>query len=481
MPRIPTRCVQPFVYLITTVALALLFASCDQAGLAPTPEAPAGAASETLTFTPMPNGASLLEPGASPAAKQSGASPYGCYLASRPYTDEVQFRSVYLHFPDDIVDAANGETEPFTRRVAASPDGSVSGEKGLRYMNCVIPKTPDANELVTDQLLRAGMEDAARDAFQEAGSTSSATKEGASCFTIVTYEFTCVGSQSDPYQVCNLDRVVEEEMCGGSSGGDVTEVSFEWPDDSGGGSGDSGGGSGGDCTQINPPPGSECTTPSADIPASKAEVDNLIRQTCVGSSLPSGDLGEYFQASVRQSINAWAYPPYQQDAPGGQSSNHPQITNAVDGYAEGLRYAGSNQFVPGYVTSILETKFAENPSNALDGPQYRTHFDDLARIYQQKPEGTDLYGLPSYILVTNSTFSSAQDLGSSYRYNDMVAEAQARNINVFHFRVVKDGGDDFYLEGEALADSFATGVTNWLRDILNINQVPFQVSCTPEP
>jgi len=177
MPRIPTRRVQPFIYLTTTVALALLFASCDQAGLAPSPEDPAGAAPETLTFAPMPNGATLLEPGASPAAKQSGASPYGCYLASRPYTDEVQFRSVYLHFPEDIVEAAGGETEPFTRRVAASPDGSVSGEKGLRYMNCVIPKTPDAKELVTDQLLRAGMEDAARDAFQEAGSTSSAAKD----------------------------------------------------------------------------------------------------------------------------------------------------------------------------------------------------------------------------------------------------------------------------------------------------------------
>ena len=73
------------------------------------------------------------------------------------------------------------------------------------------------------------------------------------------------------------------------------------------------------------------------------------------------------------------------------------------------------------------------------------------------------------------------DHQEAHFFNDMVAEAQARNINVFHFRVVKDGGDDFYLEGEALADSFATGVTNWLRDILNINQVPFQVSCTPEP
>lgn len=256
MPRIPTRRVQPFVCLITTFVLALLFASCDQAGLAPTPEAPAGVSPETLTFTPMPNGATLLEPGDAPAAKQSGASPYGCYLASRPYTDEVRFRSVYLHFPEDIVEAADGETEPFIRRVAASPDGSVPGEKDIRYMNCVIPRTPEAEELVTEQLLRAGMYEAAEAALQETNQSSA--KDDAPCYVFVTIHVTCVGSVDDPYQNCTIDSVEEQQMCGGSTGGDATEVNIEWPDGSGGGSSSGGGSGSGSCMEINPPPGSDC-------------------------------------------------------------------------------------------------------------------------------------------------------------------------------------------------------------------------------
>jgi hypothetical protein len=127
----------------------------------------------------------------------------------------------------------------------------------------------------------------------------------------------------------------------------------------------------------------------------------------------------------------------------------------------------------------MEVKFTENPSNNLYGNQYRQQFADLARVYSRKPDNTELHGKPSYILITNSTRRSIQDLGSSYRYSDMVQEAKKHNINVFHFRVVKENGR-YYLEGAALNDSFTTGVVNWLRDVTDINQVPLRISCAPE-
>lgn len=48
-----------------------------------------------------------------------GPSSYGCYLASRPYVEAVRFRSVYLHVPAEMVQAAGPETERFVRRVGA--------------------------------------------------------------------------------------------------------------------------------------------------------------------------------------------------------------------------------------------------------------------------------------------------------------------------------------------------------------------------
>jgi len=43
------------------------------------------------------------------------------------------------------------------------------------------------------------------------------------------------------------------------------------------------------------------------------------------------------------------------------------------------------------------------------------------------------------------------------------------------------GGKGYYLEGVALKNSFMTGIVNWLRDALDVNQVPFQISCAKEP
>ena len=479
MPRIPTRPVQPFVYLITTVALALIFTSCDQAGLAPSPEAPAGAAPETLTSTPIPNGASLLEPGASPAAKQSGASPYGCYLASRPYTDEVRFRSVYLHFPEDVVEAADGETEPLIRRVSASPDGSVPGEKDIRYMNCVIPKTPDAKELVTEQLLRAGMYDAAEAALQEADPQSSA-KDDAPCHVIVTVHVTCVGSVDNPHQYCTVDRVEEQQMCGGSTGGDPNEVNIEWPDGYGGGDSSGGGSGNGSCTEFNPPPGSDCEPieAPADPPASKSEVASKIREECSdvpGVTLPGNDdaLSGYFQASARKSLNA-LLPEMRRYQWDGVAQNHPQLTNPVDGYAEAVTFDGLH--LPGVVSSILEVKFTETPSNLLTTSQWQTHIEDLERYYDRLPDNDYNIGSPLYLLVTNSTYSSIENLGGDESVN-IPAHASDRGVNVMHLQVTKDFNGRYHLEGDLIGTADAL---NWIADIFEDVKLPLQVACQSE-
>ena len=282
---------QFFVCLITTFALALLFASCDQAGLAPSPEDPAGAASERLTFTPMPNGASLLEPGASPAAKQSGASPYGCYLASRPYTDEVQFRSVYLHFPEDIVEAAGGETKRLLYRVSGHRVGR-SNTVDIRYGHCIVPDAPSVQTLTLDQILNVGREEATRKAVNRANGPNNDAKTTCEIVEIVE---TCAGSGDDEY--CGIEEVIVD--CGGSSdggsgsgdGGDGDGGSGDgWPDDgaSGGGgdsSDDGGGGSGDDCAEINPPPGSDCAPVIQETLS-----ETSCTQVTLGSSIPPWDV-----------------------------------------------------------------------------------------------------------------------------------------------------------------------------------------------
>jgi hypothetical protein len=436
----------------------------------------------------MAIGAELLRPGIyAKSGGPDGASAYDCYLASRPYRDDVSFRSVYLHFPDALVEAAGGAVDSLVYRLKTPlPSSGATGASdsiAVRFAHCIIPQAPGARDLTEEQLLQPGSADAAQallaDMTPEQASSSPATAK--QCKLELVWEI-CIGTIE-----CYYEYTTSCPDSGGGSSGDTGGDSggsggaWDGGDDTGGGSGHYDDGSGGsdECAnQQLPTPGSDCAPPEpVDDPVAKAEVEELILEECSNSSL--GDLGAYFQSSVRKSINKRAVPPYQQDAAGGESSNHPQLTNAVDGYAEGLRYASTSQFVPGYVTSIMEVKFTENPSNNLYGNQYRQQFADLARVYSRKPDNTELHGKPSYILITNSTRRSIQDLGSSYRYSDMVQEAKKHNINVFHFRVVKENGR-YYLEGAALNDSFTTGVVNWLRDVTDINQVPLRISCAPE-
>ena len=90
-------------------------------------EEPPEVGSDALSYSHMPRGTSLPSPWEvplkngtiaafeeTPRAKNDSSgveSPYGCYLASRPYSDSTRFRSVYLYFPSEMVEAVDNETK----------------------------------------------------------------------------------------------------------------------------------------------------------------------------------------------------------------------------------------------------------------------------------------------------------------------------------------------------------------------------------
>lgn len=271
-----------YFYLVRGGLLLLLLcvglASCDPGSVQPLVEDSPGETPDgsTLGYAPMPTGTSLPSPGdvplrngtvqayekannspeAAPANSESSGtdtssieSPYGCYLASRPYTDAVQFRSVYLYFPEAMVEAAGEETARVLLSLQAasvSDSASVAGtdlavafeqrrETGVRYANCVIPAASGAESLVNEQLIRAGEESATADAVQAAEANSEVHRKYQVCFVQeVTYcasiGNTCSDWETDYYVTCSG---AGPSAGGGDDGG--------YPE---GGDGTSGGGDG---------------------------------------------------------------------------------------------------------------------------------------------------------------------------------------------------------------------------------------------
>jgi len=202
------------VGLAWLVGLALLVAGCDQAA-GPRSE-PRGAArapvqldSAVVSFSHMPTGTSLPDPaevgpgsgivrpgedentgGGGPTTRTeneaAAASPYGCYLASWPFTEEVRFRSVYLRFPAEVVKAAGAETERFTY---AAREGHVD-TSDVRYAHCVIPEATGARALAQNQIVEAEKKEAAaktaqasgRDAQTASSSAGEGVTRGDNCF-----------------------------------------------------------------------------------------------------------------------------------------------------------------------------------------------------------------------------------------------------------------------------------------------------------
>jgi hypothetical protein len=279
--------------------------------------------SAALSYSHMPMGSSLPDPGAVPlsqkvadpsAARSPGAkktarsepSPYGCYLASRPYTEEVRFRSIYLRFPKGIVKRAGEETERLTFRLRAVRTGDTD-TTGVRYAHCVVPRAEGVKSIASNQVIRDGENQAVREAFQP---DAQAYKAKGGCGYVKVVKFCDSGG-------CNIVSVTTVDCepsgggggdSGGDSGGNTSGGSGGSSDDRCGSypcddSGSSGGGDfgdsgddGQDCEQVvNPPPGSSCAPDDPEVSEKKrCPSDPLkdmdIRATCAG--IEGGRFGE---------------------------------------------------------------------------------------------------------------------------------------------------------------------------------------------
>ncbi len=202
----------PLLAGVALVLAGLLVGACDLMTGSPLgvdESKPSVPDSATLAHAHMPTGTSLPSPeeiplkngtvqayeksqgtpnGTFAKSDSSGAdssgveSPYGCYLASRPYTDAVRFRSVYLYFPESMVQAAANETKRvvLSIRAASVVDSAAAASNpaeameqrektGVRYASCVLPAASGAESLANEQLLRTGEKKAALNAVKSSG------------------------------------------------------------------------------------------------------------------------------------------------------------------------------------------------------------------------------------------------------------------------------------------------------------------------
>ena len=260
----------------------LLIAGCDssvdlqQNNAEPTTRT-VPADSSGLALAPMPTGATLLAPGEPAPKSDADASAHGCYLASRPYSEEVAFHSRYLHFPEEVIE----EADDATRRVAWSIKAkgeTASDFTGVRYMHCIIPDADAAEQLAHEQVLDEGLEAAAYQAVDDADGAVSKS----SCQMVTISELLyCAGPSADEPHTCTYAEY-DMIVCGSGGSGGSNGGSNDFPE---GGSGDGSAG-GGDCTEqvLDPPPGSSCepTDPcESDNPPAHCEEDE--EDPCVPS------------------------------------------------------------------------------------------------------------------------------------------------------------------------------------------------------
>jgi len=198
--------------------LSVTLVGCDDAPVGSESSEEREDAQVELSYSHMPDGSSLLEPGetALDVAKSSAGgdrSAYGCYLASRPYTDAVRYRSIYLHFPDAIVEEAGEETQRLTYRLKAARSGTTDSVS-VRIANCVIPEGEAAASVAIEQIVRRGEEEAthqavAADSAQAAASNQVTSKQ---CELEVVAVITCGGSY------CAVDGFMYPCRWGGGGG-----------------------------------------------------------------------------------------------------------------------------------------------------------------------------------------------------------------------------------------------------------------------
>jgi hypothetical protein len=257
----------------TVLLLAFLVGACDlNTGSSLTtndPPEPAIPENAVLRYAPMPAGSSLPSPSEVPldngianptpnsiVQEKSGdggvESPYGCYLASWPSSDSTRFRSIYLYFPEEMVATAGTETKQTVYRA-----GDTNGDNWIRYARCVMPDAPRAHALTHEQVVRAGETEALREAVaaSQINVTASATRKACQTLQVVTLE-QCVGGPCCSEWHCDYS-ITYITICGGGGGGGSGD-DHPNPYPGGGDDGEDGGSGSGDCTFLDPPPGSDC-------------------------------------------------------------------------------------------------------------------------------------------------------------------------------------------------------------------------------
>lgn len=277
--------------LVLTLCVAVGLTGCDSGVIAPgaadepASAGPADAPTDSLELTPMPTGTQLLAPGKPAPKSNSDASAYGCYLASQSYSEQVAFRSKYLHFPEAIVEAADGQTRDVAYRVRLAaeplPEGDISEAEipqtsgGVRLARCTIPDVEEAEELAWKQVIEYGEAEAIAQAVEaeQAGAEQEEAKQGQAAASqaptgkssgttcVIREAWTCILGD------CRLDTRWVECNSYGSGGGSPPAGQYPDPDEpspddprGGGGSTGEGGSTGGaECsTQQLPEAGSGC-------------------------------------------------------------------------------------------------------------------------------------------------------------------------------------------------------------------------------
>ena len=253
--------------------VGLLAGACDQMiGSSPKEVGgPSDVDGAALSYSHMPAGTTLPSPGEvplkngiigseekapRPKSDSSGEdSPYGCYLASDVSSDSASSRSIYLYFPEEIVEAAGTETKRTVYQV-----GKSAQNEWVRYASCVIPDASGARSLAQEQIVQAGEKKALQETISDSSGTGAAKggPTSKSCITFQKVELDyCVGGPCCSETYCSYD-VSYVTVCGGGGDGGGGGSEDPYPGGGGGGSDPPGGGDGENCQQRLPEPGSGC-------------------------------------------------------------------------------------------------------------------------------------------------------------------------------------------------------------------------------
>jgi hypothetical protein len=421
------------VSIIVSVLLAtlLLFAGCDSAGI----ESPQKTDVEQygpLGVAYMPYGETLLSPRELESAKTGAKSAYGCYLAERGMEPDADWNvfNIYLHFPQEMVDAAGGEVQNVVHTLENKAEKS-----NHQIANCYIPESEGARGLLVE-LLELPDDASSKSANAQTSASTSSQDDPYGLFSkreCHISEYVCIrDSDTGLLRDCIYEVKCSGSIYGGGSGGGDWGANFPPNEDSGstspgGGTGDDPGGSDGPgCTsQHFQPVGSSCAPPDdsddepepADEPVSKADLEQKYIDECGYTN--SGTQDKAFEVDARYALGF--------DAP--TRSEFSQ--NSPDGVKRGVIVNGAVN--PGYYRAIMEAKHKESQLIG-DARQTEAYLNELARPYRELPGYETQW--PPYLAIVS--LSNNQELRYLDDQGQTLTRASELGINVFHLTLYSD-------------------------------------------